>query len=66
MVSSIGSAGSTIDYTPGDVTDLSAATIRARFSVAALKTEQDVHLMQGVELARLIEPHKGTRIDTRA
>ena len=46
--------------------DLPQATVKARLQVAALKTEQEMRRMQGAELARLIEPNKGTQIDARA
>ncbi len=55
-----------IDVDPADIVDLPAALVQARLQVAALKTQQDVMAMQGRELARLMEPHKGNFVDTYA
>jgi hypothetical protein len=55
-----------IDFNPSSAAELPEAMVKARFQVAALKTEQDMMAMQMSELARLIEPHKGQHIDARA
>jgi hypothetical protein len=55
-----------IDFNPTDPIDLPQATVQARFQIAALKTEQDMLLLQSRELARLMEPHKGGSVDARA
>jgi hypothetical protein len=65
-MSGISCASSRIDFSPSDVSDIPAARIKAEFQVAALKTQQDMQLMQGRELARLMEPHKGGGIDRYA
>lgn len=66
MVGSVSGASGRIDINPTDVTDLPAAGVQARLAVAALKAEQDIMRLQGQELARLIEPQKGTHLDARA
>jgi hypothetical protein len=66
MISGISGATTSIDFSPTDITDLPAATVKAHFQIAALKTEQDMMMMQGQELARLMEPHKGANLDARA
>lgn len=63
MISGISSS---IDFNPSSPAELPEAMVKARFQVAALKTEQDMMAMQMTELARLVEPHKGQHIDTRA
>lgn len=55
-----------ISYEPSDVVDLPAAQVQARMQVAALKNQQDMLLMQGQEMARMMEPHKGTLVDRYA
>lgn len=57
---------STISYNPGDAVDLPVAQVKARMQVAALKTQQDMVLMQGRDLARLMEPDKGALVDRYA
>lgn len=66
MVGGVSMAASRIDFNPTDPTDIPAATVQAKLQVAALKSQQDIMRMQGEELARLIEPNKGTNIDARA
>jgi hypothetical protein len=56
----------TIDFNLSDITEMASAQIQARFQIAALRTQQDMQIMQGRELARLMEPHKGQNIDTYA
>lgn len=53
-------------FNPRDVADLPQAAVQARLQIAVLKTEQDMMRLQGAELARLIEPHKGGSVDARA
>lgn len=65
MVSMLPATSRSIDYSPRDVVDLSAAQVKAQLQVAALRTELDVMEMQGRELARLMEPHKGQYVDVR-
>jgi hypothetical protein len=55
-----------IDITPTSAEDVPRAAVQAEIQVAVLKTQQDTLRMQGQELARLIEPHKGNNIDTYA
>lgn len=56
----------TITYEPSDLADLPAAQVKTRMQVAALKTQQDMLLMQSRELARMMEPHKGAVVDAYA
>ncbi len=66
MVSLLPATARGIDYNPRDVADLSAVQVKAQLQVAAIKTELDVMELQGRELARLMEPHKGQFVDARA
>ena len=66
MIGSIPGSAGRIDFNPTDATDLPESMVKARLQVAALKTEQDMMAMQGRELARLMEPSKGTMVDARA
>jgi len=66
MVGGVGSASPLIEFNPSDPEDLTEATVKARLQIAAIKTEQDMQMLQMRELTRLIEPHKGGNIDTRA
>jgi hypothetical protein len=66
MIGGVSGIGGQIEFNPTDLTDLPEATVKARFQVAALKAEQDILRMQGDEMARLIEPNKGTVLDARA
>lgn len=63
---SIGGVTSRIDFNPSDIAELPAARVKAEFQVAALKTQQDMQLMQGRELARVMEPNKGGGVDRYA
>jgi len=55
-----------LDLPVTDPIDLPAAVVWARLQVTALKARQEALALQARELARLIEPHKGTVIDRRA
>jgi hypothetical protein len=66
MINGVGGASSRIEFNPTSALDLPQAAVKARIQIAVLKSEQDMMLMQGRELARLIEPHKGGNVDARA
>lgn len=62
----IGPVNARIDFNPADPVDLPQAAVTARLQIAALKTQQEIAALQMQELARLLEPHKGSAIDARA
>lgn len=65
MISPLSSARP-VTCNPTDIADIPVAVVTARMQVAAIKAEQDIMRLQGEELARLIEPNKGTQVDLRA
>jgi hypothetical protein len=62
----VGNVSATVDFNPTDITELPAAALKARVQIAAIKTQQEMDLLQVRELSRLMEPHKGANLDARA
>lgn len=63
---STGAPASRVAFDPRTVEDLPEATLQAKFALAAVKAQQDVARVQGEEMLRLLEPHKGGTVNARA